>query len=215
MLCPANFLGTCPAIYLACPRPSLSSRTRSRSRRIPFSFPGPHPRFTRMVSFYSMASRNLYSAIKYVAVFCTKRIGVNSNEKSPQGPNRRFFPWNSQNFLWMHDLQSSPLIDRVRRATNIPMFLWNVTLFVARICWQSWQSLIVPSDAVADIPSIPAGYAHHVLTISSHNLQQRETRRRDRHPSQISLNPEARRVAQARPHPRHRCVTIMIIMRRA
>jgi len=164
-----------------------------------------------MGSFYSMASRNLYSATKYVAVFCTRRIGVNSNEKNPQGPNRRFFPWNSQNFLWMHDLQSSPLIDRVRRATNIPMFLWNVTLFVARICWQSWQRPIVPSDAVADIPSIPAGYAHHVLTISSHNLQQRETPCRHRGPLRIPLYParremrrEEQRVAQGRPHAHHR-----------
>jgi len=69
-----------------------------------------------------MASRNLYNAVRYVPVFITNRMGVNINEKNPHGPSRRFFPWNSQNFLWMHDLQSFPVTENPRRVTNIPTF---------------------------------------------------------------------------------------------
>jgi hypothetical protein len=78
-------------------------------------------------------------------------MGVNSNENIPHGPSRRFFPWNSQNFLWMHDLQSSPFTEYMRRATSIPTFRWNETLLVARICWHNLQRAIAPIDAETDI----------------------------------------------------------------
>ena len=58
----------------------------------------------------------------------------------------------------MQDLQSSPLTRYVRRTTSIPTFRVNVTLFVARICWQSWHRPMLFSaadvDAVADVEDI-------------------------------------------------------------
>jgi len=70
----------------------------------------------------------------------------------PQGPSRRFFPWNSQNFWRMHVLQSWPVNLYIRRRTSMPTFRLNVTLLVGRICWQSWQRPmpLITADAWAD-----------------------------------------------------------------